>query len=467
MKNNNNVSRRKFLNLAGCAGMGSLTFLNTLLNLKAVNAACSSAYNFNDYKALVCIMLPGGNDSFNMLMPTLQNTYNEYAATRANLAIPANEILSLNGNGSGYGVHPNMPEVQSLFNQNKLSFIANVGTLIEPGVTANNYESKLKPNHLFSHNDQIMQWHNAIYDKREIKGWGGRMADLIYEGNTNQNVSMNISLSGSNIFQSGESVVEMSTKRYRASTISRYENFQIRNNLINNMLEQTHTDIFKQTYNNTIKKSIEMAAELNEKVFDHYTENNWSCNTGVGYFGGNLEGVAKIISRQSLLGFNRQIFFVQADGSWDTHGAGTPGVNTHGILLEGLSKGLHSFYECLETIGKQNEVLTFTMSEFGRTLTSNSDGTDHGWGGNVMVMGGPNVINGGNIYGNYPSLALNAPQIINERAIAIPTTSTDEYFAEIARWFGLSYNDITDSVCPGLNNFYTPSAQLPIGFAQI
>jgi len=118
--------------------MSSLTLLNTLLNLKALNAACSVNYNFNDYKALVCVMLSGGNDSYNMLMPTLQNTYNEYESIRANLAIPLNDILPLNGNGTGYGVHPNMPEVQSLFNQNKLSFIANVGTLIEP-VNANNY----------------------------------------------------------------------------------------------------------------------------------------------------------------------------------------------------------------------------------------------------------------------------------------------------------------------------------------
>jgi len=139
----------------------------------------------------------------------------------------------------------------------------------------------------------------------------------------------------------------------------------------------------------------------------------------------------------------------------------------HGPHLSGLSQGLNSFYECLETIGKQDEVLTFTMSEFGRTLTSNGDGTDHAWGGNVMIMGGPNVINGGNIYGNYPSLALNTPQIINERAIVIPTTSTDEYFAELAKWFGLSYNDISDSICPGLNNFYIPNSQAPIGFAQV
>jgi len=262
MSNKNNLSRRKFLNVTGCAGMGSLTFLNTLLNLKALNAACSLNYNFNDYKALVCIMLPGGNDSFNMLMPTLQNTYNDYAATRSNLAIPANEILSLNGNGAAYGVHPSMPEVQNLFNQNKLSFIANVGTLIEPNVTAANYENKLKPNQLFSHNDQIMQWHSAVYDKTHLKGWGGRMADLIYEGNTNQNVSMNISLGGSNVFQTGQSVVEMTTRNYEASNITGYDPTSgslskvIRTSSIDNMLAQTHADIFKKTYNATIKKSI-------------------------------------------------------------------------------------------------------------------------------------------------------------------------------------------------------------------
>lgn len=463
---NNNISRRKFLNVSSCAGLGSLTFLNTLLNLKALNASCSLQNNFNDYKALVCVLLPGGNDSFNMLVPTGTSAYNEYQATRGTLALPTSDILNLNN--VPYGINGAMTEVQNLYNTNKLSFIANVGTLVEPGITASNYDTALKPSQLFSHNDQMMQWQNAIYDKTHLKGWGGRIADLIYQGNTNQNVSMNISLSGSNIFQTGQSVVEMTTKYNGANTINRYRpnagspSFVLRTNSIDNMLAQTHADIFKKTYNTTIKRSIEMAVELNEKVFDHYGSDNWPCtspNTS------NFTSVAKIISRQSALGFNRQIFFVQY-GGWDLH---DNGIGRHADLLGGLSQELGNFYECLETIGKQDEVMTFTMSEFGRTLTSNGNGTDHGWGGNVMVMGGPNVINGGQIYGSYPSLAVGSSQIAEERGMAIPTTSTDEYFAELARWFGLSYSDIASDICTGLPNFYNyqTATQAPIGFAQI
>lgn len=461
---NHTLSRRKFLNVSSCASLGSLTFLNTLLNLKAVNAASSLNYNFNDYKALVCVLLPGGNDSFNMLVPTSTAAYNDYVATRGTLALPTSNILSLNN--VPFGVNAAMTEVQELYNNDKLSFVANVGTLVQPGITASNYATALKPSQLFSHNDQIMQWQNAVYDKTHLKGWGGRIADLIYQSNSNQNVSMNISLAGGNIFQTGESVVEMSTNYGRANTINMYRPnagslpFEIRTNSIDSMLAQTHADIFKKTYNSTIRKSTEMAVELNEHVFDFYGQNSWPCT---GPNTSNFQAIAKIISRQNAMGFNRQIFFVQY-GGWDLH---DDGIARHADLLGGLSKELSDFNECLEAIGKQDEVLTFTMSEFGRTLTSNGNGTDHGWGGNVMVMGGPNVINGGQIFGSYPSLAVGSSQIAEERGMAIPTTSTDEYFAELSRWFGLSYSDIIDSVCPGLTNFYTPGAQAPIGFAQI
>lgn len=463
---NNKLSRRKFLNVSSCAGLGSLTFLNTLLNLKALNASCSLNYNFNDYKALVCVLLPGGNDSFNMLIPTGTTAYNDYVATRGSLALPGSDILNLNN--VPYGINAAMTEVQGLYNTGKLSFIANVGTLVEPGITASNYDTALKPSQLFSHNDQIMQWQNAVYDRTHLKGWGGRIADLIYQDNTNQNVSMNISMNGSNIFQTGQSVVEMSTNYNRANTINMYRPntgslpFQIRTNSIDSMLAQTHADIFKKTYNTTIKKSIEMATELNEAVFDHYEQTTWPCT---GSNTSRFQTVAKIISRQNALGFNRQIFFVQY-GGWDLH---DNGIDRHADLLGGLSQELGDFYNCLETIGKQDEVLTFTMSEFGRTLTSNGNGTDHAWGGNVMVMGGPNVINGGQIFGTYPSLAVGSSQVAEERGIAIPTTSTDEYFAELARWFGLSYSDIASDICTGLPNFYDyqTAPQAPIGFAQI
>lgn len=462
----NNISRRKFLNVSSCAGLSSLTCLNTLLNLKAVNAACGLNYSFNDYKALVCVLLPGGNDSFNMLIPTDNSAYNDYVDTRGTLALPTSDILNLNN--VPYGINGAMTEVQELFNSQNLSFLANVGTLVEPGITSSNYETAMKPSQLFSHNDQIMQWQNAVYDKTHLKGWGGRIADLIYQGNVNQNVSMNISLDGGNIFQTGQSVVEMSTNYSRANTINMYRPdasslpFVTRTNAIDSMLAQAHADIFKKTYNSTIKKSIEMAVELNEQVFDYYSQGNWPCT---GSSSSEFQAVAKIISRQNALGFNRQIFFIQY-GGWDLH---DDGISRHADLLGGLSKELGDFYECLETIGKQDEVLTFTMSEFGRTLTSNGNGTDHGWGGNVMVMGGPNVINGGQIFGSYPSLAVGSPQVAEERGMAIPTSSTDEYFAELARWFGLSYSDIASDICTGLPNFYNhqTATQSPIGFAQI
>ena len=145
-----------------------------------------------DYKAMVCILLAGGNDSFNMLVPRNGNHYNEYATTRSNLALPQGDLLPLNytdNNGKQFGLHPSMPEVQSLFNDNKLAFVSNVGTLIEPMTKAQYLNgSKPVPLGLLSHADQIQQWQTSIPQTRSSKGWGGRMADILQAGNANQNI---------------------------------------------------------------------------------------------------------------------------------------------------------------------------------------------------------------------------------------------------------------------------------------
>jgi len=463
-----NVSRRKFVRQVSCAGMGYMTLMNSLLNFKAMNAAAISNSSINGYKAIVCILQAGGNDSFNMLIPRNTSKYNEYLAARSNLAIPQNEILPIyptNSDGNQYGVHPNMSGVQNLFNSGKLSFLTNVGTLIGP-LTKSEYvnNSVSLPLGLFSHSDQIQQWQTAILDNRTITGWGGKIADLIGDQNGNPRISMNVTLSGTNIFQTGNNTIEYAISNEGSIGMQGHNPQsdwifeQLKTQAINNIIEHNYQDIFKNTYAKTL---------VNAR--DNHAEFTSALNTFNGFAGGmfnpenpvsqDLRMIAHTIAVRNTLDFKRQIFFVTV-GGWDHH---DELLDTQYDMLGGLSQALSEFNTGLQAIGMENDVLTFTISEFGRTLTSNGDGTDHAWGGNVMVMGGNSLINGQKIYGTYPSLILEGPSDVGDGVI-LPTTSTDEYFAEISKWFGVPNSDL-GFLFPQLGNFYNINSNaMPIGF---
>ena len=212
------ISRRTFLGQASCAAIGSTTLFSTLLNLKTLNAA--AAFNSSviggpeDYKALVCIMFSGGIDSYNILVPRSNAAYNEYALTRSNLALARNDLrpvnaLNADAEGREFGLHPSLVNMQRLFNNGKLGFVSNVGTLIRPMNKIEYYNGVVPaPLGLYSHSDQIQQWQTGIPHERAAIGWGGKIADLMIAANNNQTISMNISVSGSNIFQNGENTVE-------------------------------------------------------------------------------------------------------------------------------------------------------------------------------------------------------------------------------------------------------------------
>jgi len=464
-----NKSRRNFIGKVSCAGLGYMTLMNSLLNFKAMNAAAISNSSVNNYKAIVCILQAGGNDSFNMLIPRNNAKYNEYAAARSNLAIPQNQILPIyptSSDGNEYGVHPAMQGVQNLFNNGKLSFVTNIGTLVEPLSKAsylNNSTAKL-PLGLFSHSDQIQQWQTAILDNRTVTGWGGKIADLIGDQNSNQRISMNVTLSGTNIFQTGNNTIEYAISNEGSIGISGYDTQsnwlfeQLKTQAIDNIIEHNYQDIFKNTYANTLKRGRdnhdEFTAALN--TFGGFANGVFNTDNPISQ---DLGMIAKTIAVRNALGFKRQIFFVTV-GGWDHH---DELLDTQYGMLGMLSDALAEFNAGLQAIGAEDDVLTFTISEFGRTLTSNGDGTDHAWGGNVMAMGGNNLVNGKKIFGTYPSLVLDGPSDVGDGVI-LPTTSTDEYFAEISKWFGVPNSDL-GFIFPQLNNFYNINSNaMPIGF---
>jgi len=462
-----NISRRNFIGQASCAALGSTTLMSTLCNLKFMNAASmanSSVLLGNDYKAMVCVLLSGGCDSFNMLMPRDQGEYNDYSTVRSELAIPMNEILPLNN--TTYGLHPSMTGVQSLFNSNKLSFVSNIGTLIRKMTKEEAYQNEqLLPLGLFSHSDQIQQWQTSIPNDRASIGWGGQIADMMSSLNTNDKISLNISLSGSNIFQTGNSSVEYTVDRFGGSTsMNGYENnpgdaFTLaRKNAVDNILDAHYADVFEKTYIRTIKSSKEANEEFSTAIDSAPLFNTvFSAND----FSDALKMIARTISAREQLGMKRQIFFVEY-GGWDHH---DELLNNQQEMLMYLSDGMNEFNTAMEQLNISDCVTTFLSSEFGRTLSSNGNGTDHAWGGNVMVMGGP--INGGQIFGQYPSLALGSEYELGGGGLLLPTTSVDEYFAELALWFGVSPNDLS-TIFPNIGNFYdTSSSDMPIGFLNI
>jgi uncharacterized protein (DUF1501 family) len=434
--------------------------------MKAIAAAATDkmpAQRSNgDYRALVCVLLAGGADSHNMLIPRGDAEYSEYQITRSNLAIPKNKILTLNHGGQGgrsYGIHPGMPEIQELFNSGKAAMVANVGTLIQP-TTKEQFESGNHPLPvgLFSHSDQIMHWQTGRPGERNSTGWGGRMADLIQSMNANQNMSMNISLSGRNRFQNGENTIDYSIRSNGNVGIQGFDNenayYTLRNSAIDSMLDREYQDLFEKTYVNTLKNSAETSVQFNEAIDNLEEFQTQFSDTRLSE---QMKMIAKVIAVREQLGFSRQTFFVNY-GGWDHH----DGVlEKQAEKLPVLSAALSEFQSAMEELNVSDKVTSFTISDFSRTLTSNGNGSDHAWGGNAMVIGGS--VNGGEIYGEYPSLEINNPLMLRRGRI-IPTLSAQEYMAELALWFGVSPGDVND-ILPDLQNFYdTNSGTYPIGF---
>lgn len=456
------MTRRSFLTHSCSLGVASTTMASTLLQLGLSRTA--AAQSATGYRALVCILLAGGNDSYNMLVPADNDQFAEYQDIRADLALEQNSLLVLPGttaNGRSYGVHPGMPELRSLFASGDAAMIANVGTLLE-AFDADAVESgtaKL-PLGLFSHADQINQWQTAVPDGRIAQGWGGRIADLMQDVNVRNGVSMNISLSGSNVFQSGNQVGEYSIEAAGdgAPGLNAYDDGTdfgaLKKRMVDDLLAVQQQHILRREYSQRLRDAIDAQA-----VFVDALQTSPALNTtfSPGYFSQSLRQIARVIGARDALGASRQTFFVTV-GGWDHH---DDVLDNQANMLPAISAGLQEFRNALVELNVFDQVTTFTTSDFGRTLTSNGKGSDHGWGGHHIVMGG--AVNGGSIYGDYPILSPSS-QLDVGRGVYAPTTSVDEYFAELATWFGVSASEL-DQVLPNVRSFYSPESNSPpIGF---
>lgn len=468
------ISRRKFLGEASCAALGSTTFLSSVLNLGMINTAAARPHIIGspgDYKAMVCILLAGGCDTFNVLVPTETSEYQEYQDTRSTLALDINanppELLPLNYNNSGrtFAVHAGMPNTRNMFDGGDLAFVSNIGTLIEPIVDANDYFNggNQIPLGLYSHSDQIMQWQTSVPQSRSAVGVGGRIADMIHDMNSIGGISMNISLDGKNRFQAGNTIAEYSINNTTTEANIGFDRFPswwsnsgflnaTRDSAINSMVNQSYANIFQETFGDIGNQTMD-----SNDIFKVALANVTPLNTTFSTSGlsQDLKKMAEIMSVRSHLGACRQIFFTTF-GGWDHH---DDVLNNQANMLPILDNALNEFKDAMIELGLHDNVVTFTISDFARTLTSNGNGSDHAWGGNQIIMGG--AINGTEIYGDYPSLALNGPLNLSNRGRILPKVSVDEFYAEIALWFGVSPNDL-DYILPNLCNFYSSNCPAPV-----
>lgn len=442
------MKRRNFLQNSLCA-LGAAGASSTLGGLSRIAAATSPTAMQNDYKALVCIFLYGGNDGDNTLIPRSQADYTAYATARRILAVPRDQLLPISPattDGREWGFHPSWPGMQTLFAQKKLAVVANTGILLAP-TTRDQFlrESVPLPPQLFSHADQQAHWHTSWSDQIPKTGWGGRLADAVNGQNPNAQVSMSISLAGSNLFEVGNQVFPYMISPEGVISLWYYnEAWGNPETIVTKaMLDAQYSNLFEKTYSETFKRAIE-----NEKKISGILRSAPALATpfpAENNLADQLKMIAKLISVRAALGVRRQIFFCDIQG-FDTHGEQP---NTHATLLRELSQAMKAFYDATVELGVANSVTTFTQSDFGRTYKTNGKGSDHGWGNHQFVMGG--AVKGGAIYGTIPTHRINGPDDTSDGRW-IPTIASDEYASTLALWFGVAPGELP-TVLPNINRF--------------
>jgi uncharacterized protein (DUF1501 family) len=465
-----NRQRRKFLK-AAAAGGALYAFGRTP---DTVWAQSTGTGGFSDYKALVCLFMFGGNDSWNMVVPTSTAEYNAYSRARgggttSSLAIDRAALLPVTRAGQvagdpTFGFHPSMTGARDLFASGRLAVLPNVGPLVRPTTKAQ-YQTAASSGHqlppqLFSHNDQQDQWHSLRGRSVMRSGWGGRVADLLAAQTGSQQLALNVSLAGQTLFQAGEVARPYVSGATGAATFTGFGTTGITGGrrtsyeaVLAASTASTTNTMYERSFATVQRRALQYADRVNAAIA---AGPNFAAlpNTGVTLTAlqTQLRTVAKMIASRASLSMSRQIFFVSVGGfdQHDTLLADQPG------LLTNVSSSIKMFHDAMGEIGMQQSVTLFTHSDFGRTLTSNGDGSDHAWGGVQLVSGG--AVRGGRFYGDYPLLEIGSALEIGGGRI-IPTVSADQYAATLARWFGVADADLA-KVAPSIGNF----TQRDLGF---
>ncbi len=442
------LNRRGFLERCACLALGGGALgLSGILDRVALAAPPAA-----DYRALVCVFLFGGNDAFNLLAPIDGQDRADYDLSRPFLGVTAGELLPLTPTTAPprgrYGLHPQLPTLHRLFGEGRLALVPNVGPLVEP-VTRATWQARTAqlPPQLFSHNDQTQHWQTSRPDRPAATGWCGRAADaLIDQGTVAQDIALNVSLQGTNVQQTGVrgqaySVGATGVVRLRGVDGGGAAN-QRRRTAFDALLARRAESPLAREAARIQRRAIDAADRVATALDAQTALQTTFPETGVAR---QLQMVARLIGASGDLGLRRQVFFVGM-GGYDTHGEQ---ATRHPQLLGQLDAALGAFWNALVELNVHDRVTTFTGSDFGRTLTINGDGTDHGWGGHHLVLGGG--VRGGDLYGTLPVLALNGPDDTRSGRL-IPTTAVDQYAATLARWLGVTDASLPQ-VFPNLSRF--------------
>ena len=477
------TSRRSFLQRSAQLAFTGAA-LPTVLNLAAMGDA--AAFNAPDgsYKALVCIFLYGGSDYANTVVTYDDTSHAAYSAIRTSIALPktsldATRLIPTTAlpNGREYAFHPSMTDLANLFNTGKAAVQLNVGPLVVP-ISKDQYKGSNRtlyplPPKLFSHNDQQSLW-QSTYPEGSTIGWGGDMGDLAMGFNTNALFTC-VSITGNSVFLSGDSALayQVSTGgavKINSANSNVYGSANVKT-VINGLLRETRSHIFENEYNRVTKRAIDAELAITAGIGSGDALDGASSTAGVGKFlpftnsvlsGNNLASqlkmVARLIAARTTLGAKRQVFFVSA-GNYDLHDNLLAGQAQNMTVL---NNALNAFYQTTVNLGVSDQVTSFTASDFGRTLTSNGDGSDHGWGSHHLVVGG--AVKGKDFYGYAPPVSVTDTTSANDQwhvgqGRLLPTTSVDQYAATLATWFGVNPVGVNgavsevDSILPNLKNF--------------
>ena len=445
-------SRRRFIQRSAALAALALGAQRNLIDL----VSPAQAQTTGDYKALVCVFLFGGNDGNNTIVPYDTAGYAQYAAVRSSasgIQLAQGSLLPIHPSSAAtpYGLHPSLPELATLFAQRKLAVLANVGTLTQP-TDKSQYIAGQVPLSLYSHSDQQAQWQSSISSAAAGTGWGGRIADRMAPLNA-RGFPVVTSLDGAALFTTGASTSALSIPSSGSFALAGYGGSAAsvaRLAALKQILAAPSGNELVGAANALGTQALHLSAVMNPilasgtssiaPIFAPLSGNSTAQS---------LLQIAKTIEARAATGAHRQIFFVGL-GNFDTHANQAP---TQANLLAELSQALKAFYDATVALGVSGQVTTFTLSDFGRTFQpASGGGTDHAWGNHQFVLG--DAVKGGDLYGQFPTLALGGPSDAEVRGRWIPTTAVDQYGATLARWFGVADADL-EAVFPNLGRFAT------------
>ena len=436
-----NTSRREFLRRqAALAGLGVAA--PWAMNLAALSAAAAQSVG-DDYRALVCVFQFGANDCHNTVLPLDAATYQAYAGIRTSIALPladlaATEVAPLNAwpDGRRMALHPALAPLKTLFDDGRVALAMNVGTMAGPITLADYNAGRGKPPKLFSHNDQQATWQSGGTDSPS--GWGGRAADLMLQGNGAAGLFTAIT-TGGGLFVTGANATAYQVGNNGSTEVAKVFGSDAATAAIKRLMQRASSHDFEEAHAAVARQSI--AADLKVRAAIGSGTTLVFPDTSLG---NQLKIVARLIAARAELGFNgtgpkRQVFFVSA-GGWDMH---NNLIADHPGRLGEVAGAMKAFYDATVTLGLADKVTTFTASDFGRTLSNNGDGSDHGWGGYHFVLG--NAVDGKRWFGQLPAMAVNGPHDVGGGRL-LPAIAVDQYAATLASWFGVAATDLASVV---------------------